>query len=184
MTSVQASIATADIADWVTVAAYSLAALLCDRSARRAALLTELREQAFWRYASALLLFLGINELIDLQTLLTSAGRSHAKANGWYEERRMVQLIFVLILAVGAIIGGIVSLWLTRGSDVAVRLALAGFVFIGLFVFLRAVSFHHVDEWLGRGAPFFNWGSLQEIAGILIVASAAILYRHNRRSIS
>lgn len=62
-------------------------------------------------------------------------------------------------------------------THVAVRMALAGFVFIGLFVLSRAASFHHLHEILGRGAPEFNWGSLQEMAGILLVTAAAALYK-------
>ena len=45
---------------------------------------------------------------------------------------------------------------------------------------MRAASFHHLDELLGRGMPEFNWGSIQEMAGILIVAAAAALYVRTR----
>jgi len=62
-----------------------------------------------------------------------------------------------------------------------VRLALVGLVFLGLFVLVRAASFHHLDELLGRGSPDFNWGSIQEMAGIVIVAAAALLYSRKRR---
>ena len=177
----QSSIGHADMADWVTVAAYLLAALLSARAARHAGLRRQARESMFWRIAAALLVFLGINELLDLQTLLTSIGRAHAKANGWYGEHRGVQYVFVMALGVAAVFAGIAMLWLTRRTHAAVRLALAGLVFIGLFVLLRAARFHHLDEILGRGAPEFNWGSLQEMAGILIVASAATLYTRKRR---
>jgi hypothetical protein len=122
------------------------------------------------------MVLLGINELLDLQTLLTLAGRAHAKANGWYPEHRRVQLFFVVGLAAVALTAGMAMLWLIRRAPAAVRLALAGLIFIGLFVLLRAASFHHMDRYLGYGFASFNWGSVQEMAGILIVAVAAILY--------
>jgi hypothetical protein len=177
----RSSIGRADMADWVTVAAYLLAALLSVRAARQAWLRREPRDRTFWRIAAALLVFLGINELLDLQTLLTSIGRAHAKANGWYGEHRGVQFAFVVALGLAAVFAGMALLRLTRRTHFAVRLGLAGLVFIGLFVLLRAASFHHLDVILGRGAPAFNWGSLQEMAGILVVAAAAALYTRKPR---
>ena len=177
----RSSIGRADMADWVTVTAYLLAALLSARAARNAWLRREERDRLFWRIAAVLLVFLGINELLDLQTLLTSIGRAHAKANGWYGEHRHVQQVFVMALGLAAVCAGIALLWLTRRTHFAVRLAFAGLVFIGLFVLLRAASFHHLDQILGRGVPAFNWGSLQEMAGILVVAGAAALYARKPR---
>jgi len=127
-----------------------------------------------------LLVLLGINELLDLQTLLTSVGRAYAKANGWYGQHRKVQYEFVVGLAIAAALSGIAMLWFTRRLHATVRIALVGLVFIGLFVLLRAASFHHLDDILGRGFPVFNWGSIQEMAGILIVAAAALLYSRKR----
>ena len=78
-------------------------------------------------------------------------------------------------------------LWLTRNTHIAMRMALSGLAFIGLFVLFRAASFHHFDEFLGRGNPAFNLGTTQEMLGILIVASSAAFYacangRKNNRS--
>lgn len=172
----QSAIEAADMADWVTVAAYLAAAGLSARAAGHARTEEAPREIAFWRLTALLLVFLGINELLDLQTLLTSAGRAYAKEEGWYEQRRAVQLVFVVVLAAVAAIVGAATLWLTRRTHFTVRLALIGLVFIGLFVLLRAASFHHLNDILGRGPPDFNLGSVQEMAGIVVVAAAAWLY--------
>ena len=180
----QSSIRQADAADWVTVAAYLVAAMLAARAAGYAKLGQQGRDGVFWLITAVLLVLLGINELLDLQTLLTSVGRAHAKVNGWYGEHRRVQYLFVVALGVVAVVAGGVMLWLTRRTHAALRLALAGLVFIGVFVLLRAASFHHLDELLGRGPPSFRWGSMQEMAGILMVAAAAWLYtRKSRRGV-
>lgn len=71
--------------------------------------------------------------------------------------------------------------WLTRRTDNTVRMALAGLALIGLFILFRVASFHHFDEILGRGNPVFNLGSIQEMAGILIVASSSALYTSGNR---
>lgn len=172
----QASIAHADMADWVTVAAYLLGAGLSARASRHARLQRLSHETWFWRLTAALLLFLAINELLDLQTLLTIIGRAHAKAHGWYPQHRRIQYIFVVALAFGAFVSGAMILWLTRQMHASIRLALGGLLFIGLFILLRAASFHHLDDILGRGATEFPLGSIQEMAGILIVAAAALMY--------
>lgn len=177
----QSSIAHPDMADWITVLAYLLAAILAARAATHARLRREVRERVFWRITAVLLVFLGINELFDLQTLLAMVARAHAKANGWYPEHRKIQYMFIVGLGVTALFAGVAMLWLTRRAHVAVQIALAGLLFIGLFVLVRAASFHHVDEILVRGSPQFNWGAIQEMAGIVLVAGAAAFYTRRRQ---
>ncbi len=129
-----------------------------------------------------MLILLAVNELLDLQTLLTSISRAHAQANGWYEWRRTVQYGFVLALGGATLLAGIALLRLLKQMHATVGLALAGFLSIGLFVLARAASFHHLDEVLGSGPAVFRVGSMQEMAGILVVAVAAALYIRTRRS--
>jgi hypothetical protein len=176
----RASIGNADLADWVTVATYLLAAILCAQAARRAAQLGAVRERTFWLITALALVLLGINELLDLQTWLTVAARSHARAHDWYEHRRAVQYAFITALAGAAGLAGAAMLWCTRRTPFAVRLAQLGLTFIVAFVLLRAASFHHVDLILGRGPAGVTTGSLQEIAGIFVVAAAALLYHRGR----
>jgi hypothetical protein len=164
------------LADWVTVGAYLIAASLSAQAAGQAALRHEEHESIFWRVTAVLLVMLGINELLDLQTLLTTLGRAYAQTNGWYEERRSVQYAFVAGLGAGGVFATVGLLWLSRRKHIAVRMALIGLISIGLFILLRAASFHHFDALLGSGAPAFNWGSVQEVLGILIVAAGAALY--------
>lgn len=172
----QSSIAQADGSDWVTVAAYLIAAVISVRAAGHAKRVRQPRDAIFWRSSAVLLVLLGINELLDLQTLLTSLGRAHAETNGWYGERRRVQYAFVLALGVAAVFATIAMLWLTKRAHSSIRMALTGFGIIGLFILLRAASFNHLDDLLGGGAPQFNWGSVQEMVGILIAAFAAAIY--------
>lgn len=171
-----ATIARPDFADWVTVAAYLIAAMLAARAARHAALRPNTHERLFWRIASFGLVILGINELLDLQTLLTVIARAHAKSYGWYDGRLIVQEEFVIGLIAATLVGGIALFALTRRMHGAVRIALAGFAFIGVFVLFRAASIHHLDRLFGLGPAFFNVGSMQEMAGILVVMAAAWFY--------
>ncbi len=168
------------MADWATVTAYLFAAALSARAAARAKLGRDKRGRLFWHILAGLMVFLGINELLDLQTLLTIAGREYAKSAGWYGAHRAVQYIFVLGLTGFTGATGLATIWLTRCADFTVHMALSGLVFIGLFVLLRASSFHHLDELIGRETADVNWGSMPEVTGIAIIAWAASLYPRRR----
>jgi len=176
----RASLADASASDWITVAAYLATAVLAVQAMRTAAGIGDKRERLFWSLTAALLVFLGVNELFDLQTVLTALGKAWALQQGWYEDRRLYQFEFILALAVLALLGGVAALWLTRRTHHAIRWALLGLLFIGVFVLVRAASFHHVDELLGMGPAAFNWGSVQEMLGIVIVGWAAGAYRRGR----
>lgn len=180
----RASLADASASDWITVVAYLLAAVIAVQASRTAWLRREKRDRLFWSMTAVLLAFLGVNELFDLQTVLTAVGKSWALEGGWYEDRRLYQLEFMIALTFAALLAGLGALWLTRGAHGAMRLALLGLVFIGTFVLIRAASFHHVDALLGMGPAAFNWGSVQEMLGIVIVGWAARAYsrRNPRRS--
>jgi amino acid transporter len=174
------AIAKADFADWITVAAYGAAAVVCILAWRRASR-GETRQGSaidarFWAVSAIALIALGINELLDLQTLLTAIGKAHAQANGWYEDRRPVQYAFIVGLAVASLIAVAAMFYWGRKTSAAIRFALAGFILIGVFIVFRAASFHHLDQWLGSGFQAFNLGSVQEVAGIVIIAAAALFY--------
>jgi predicted outer membrane lipoprotein len=176
-----ATISEPDLADWITVMGYLLAAALAVRAASRAKLMRERQEAWFWGAAAVALCLLSVNELLDMQTLLTIVVRDHAKAHGWYGAHRNLQHAFVVGLLLASALGAIAMLWVARRAKAMVRLALVGFIFICAFIVLRAASFHHADEILGSGLRSFNLGSIQEAIGILIVAFAAIKYPHLRR---
>src|SRR5205085_8940882 len=53
------------------------------------------QERRAWYSISSLFLALGINKQLDLQSALTELGKIIAHAQGWYEQRRLIQLVFV-----------------------------------------------------------------------------------------
>ncbi|WP_228242925.1 hypothetical protein [Porphyrobacter sp. GA68] len=171
------NLAGADFADWFTVAAYGLAIAAAMVAARGARAHERTQDGLFWHFVALALGFLAANELLDLQTLLTALGKQAALNEGWYDQRRVVQMWFILALLIGALLGGAAIVWLTRRSQAAIRLAIGGLAFIAVFVLVRAASFHHTDEWLGRDLSLIDYGTAQEVTGIALVAFAAVLYR-------
>lgn len=161
----------ASLGGWVTVMAYATAAILCWRTSLR---VQQTRERTVWLVLCASLVALGLNKQLDLQTALTEAGRIVLRAVGGYEQRRVVQAVFVVVLAAASL--GFTA-WLARRAGAApkaTKIALGGFLLLVLFVGIRASSFHHVDRLIGldfRGLRL-NW--LLELGGIGTLALGAI----------
>ena len=153
---------------WFTVLAYFGAAYLCWRAAGNSAHRRKVRW--FWNGLAVLLILLGINKQLDLQTELTFIGRDFAKATGWYEDRRIVQTIFILLIAFGGTLFTAALFWIYRFELRRLWPALAGFGFLTGFIVIRAASFHHVDQFLhfAPGGLKMNW--ILELGGIAAIA--------------
>ena len=72
---------------WFVVAGYLTAAFL----AFRAASATAGRERGFWVATAIVMVLLGINKQLDLQSDLTDLARTAAHSEGWYVWRRDVR---------------------------------------------------------------------------------------------
>jgi len=158
---------------WTIVASYFLGAAAtfwAGRSAKR-------RDRIFWLGTSVLLVVLGLNKELDLQTLLTTEGRAIAQYGGWYEQRRAVQGLFLLALAVIGFLGVIVLARWLRKSPMQVKAASVGIVLLFLFVAMRAGSFHHLDKWVTLNVAGVPGGRWFELAGILVIGLSAVAYR-------
>ncbi|MBY9064657.1 hypothetical protein K7957_17100 [Sphingomonas yunnanensis] len=167
---------------WITVLAYAGAALLCAAAQRRDR--DGPAPRFFWLAVTLLLVLLGINKQLDLQSLLTQVMRDRAKSHGWYEQRREYQALFIsAIAAIGALLSAALP-YVMRRQPGARNIALAGLVFLYCFILVRASSFHHVDWALSQTIFCVRLNWMIEIGGIVIVAAGAILAlrrAHRRR---
>ena len=85
---------------WATVLVYLATAALAFLASRAAfPQPTARQERVFWVLVLLLLTGLAVNKQLDLQSALTAAGRCLARAQGWYGQRRLVQMGFLLGLA-------------------------------------------------------------------------------------
>ncbi len=156
---------------WLTVVLFALVAVLALAVLRRRG---GAGARGFWIVIAATMAFLAVNKQLDLQSALTAAGRCIALAQGWYDDRRPVQIAFVAALLAAAP----VVLWLAarmlRGRLRAHGVALVGLVFVCAFVLVRAIGFHGTDalidlRWHGVR---MNW--VLEWTGPLLIAANAL----------
>lgn len=170
-------------AGWVTVAAYLVAAAL---AFRMAALPTRppqrLPERVFWLLAGLGLTFLAANKQLDLQSLMTATGRCAARMQGWYGDRRSVQVAVILGLVAAAGLVGLLTLALLWRSLGRTLPAILGLVAITAFVMVRAVGFHHVDALIGMrlGGLRLNW--VFELGAIALFCAGALWAARDRAS--
>jgi hypothetical protein len=162
---------------WFTVAAYLAASIACAWAARMEIALARSGSRAaaaFWWLFAGLLVLLGVNKQLDLQSLVTVVGRRVALAQGWYEHRRIYQAIFIGGVALlGIAVLGAFG-WYARGVLRRSKLAVAGAAFLVTFVIVRASSFHQVDRLLGLRLGGLKWNWILELSGIVCVGIAAV----------
>ena len=164
---------------WLTVVVYLAAAFAAAAAARSmpGPDPRTRRERVFWWGAAAILLVLGVNKQLDLQSLMTMIARCHAQLSGWYDVRRVVQEAFIYLIAAGAVVAlGLMAL-LLRGILGRIWPGLVGLGFVCLFVVVRAASFHHVDVLLGSTAAGIKLNWLLELPGPTLVALVALRRR-------
>ena len=96
-------------------------------------------------------------------------------SEGWYENRRIVQVGFIASLIIAAL-GMLVWLFFAV-SDLCteIRWAALGIVALAAFVVMRAASFHYMDIWIHAkwlGAQM-NW--IMELGGIACIGVPAYI---------
>jgi len=162
---------------WLTVVAYFAAAVCCwlaGRSDQRAHPHSGYASQPrLWFGLTVLLTLLGINKQLDLQTWFTLALKSVARAQGWYDERRVFQALFIVAIAALGVAGLAVLCVRVRASLRQTFMALVGAAFLTCFVVIRAASFHHVDQMLGFSLGGFKLNWVLELGGIFCIGQSA-----------
>lgn len=166
---------------WIIVATYAIGFVLALAARSRT---RDARERRFWLLAATVLLLLGLNKQLDLQTDIAAWMRTLAQSDGWYTARRNLQLLVFAGLAVVAVLAVVALRRLTARARPAVRVAQAGLVILAGFVLIRAASFQHVDRALRVNLAGIRVHSWLELAGIAVIAAgaaAALVQRRTRR---
>ncbi len=174
------------IMGWLTVLAYFVCALKgmqVYRSNSRIFNPPAKRQIHLWLGITLIMIALGINKQLDLQSFFTASARYFAWQQGWYERRQVFQEFFIITIGILGVCGMSALIALYHNVIRLHALAIIGLCSLGVFVLIRASSFHNVDaflgaQWLGIKA---NWGF--ELTGIALVYINARQLLRKRRPI-
>ncbi len=114
----------------------------------------------YWLLTALLLAVLGVGRSSALGDLISDIGREQARAGGWYDTRRTVQLVVVVGVAVVWVAGvalAILRIPPRRRRYLPHVIAVSGIV---AFAAIRLVSLHQIDSVLYR----------TDVGGIRVVA--------------
>jgi predicted histidine transporter YuiF (NhaC family) len=136
---------------------------------------------AVWLVVAVVMLLLGINKQLDLQTWFLQTMRRKAFEGGWYGERRRYQADFIGVTLLVATMAAAVLAYVLRRVLRRIVVTIVGLAMLVLFVTIRAISFHYVDYVLRMGGRLGVNVTL-ELAGILLIAASALVWlRGDRR---
>jgi hypothetical protein len=163
---------------WLTVLAYFVTAFLCLLCARKINKSAKnpskyLSHHWWWYFLAIMMLLLGINKQLDLQSWLTITGKEIAQVQGWYEQRRQVQALFIACIVSIFICSSVVISQIIEFPQPINWLSVLGFLFLGSFVVIRAVSFHGIDYFLGFSLVGLKMNWLLELTGIGAICLSA-----------
>jgi hypothetical protein len=166
------------LAGWLTVAAYLAAGAAGWSAGRASPRQTDLRRpdrcRICWYILALLMISLGINKQLDLQSAATQTGRWIVREMHWMTSKRTLQTAFVYTV-VGSTAMACLALAIWNRADLGrMGLAMVGLAAVISFVAIRAASFHRVDHLLGvrLAGLAINW--ILELSGVILILINAL----------
>ena len=161
----------------IFMTSYGVTALLILYAAREATS----RERWYWRICGALFLFQLLNTNLDLHALIETTGRCLANAQGWYENRREIQFLFVMGVAfLIALILIVVLVVFFRSILENILLTLGVSIALG-FTIIKGINYHDLEQYYGIRVGPFHIADFIEFSGIVLANFAALIRFHQNR---
>jgi hypothetical protein len=157
------------VSGWVLTALYALAVAGCLMSLTGPGASPHLRHRLFWAAAAAVLLVLGLNVQLDLQTLLRRSMRCVSHLQLWYDDRQPVKEAVVILAGVTGVLALALAAWMLRGSMRRFALPLAGLALVCAYVVARAVYFTDMDYRLGHNPKRRLAVALTQPTGLILL---------------
>lgn len=152
---------------WITVLFYLIAVVQCGFKA--ISLKNHGENYHFWLYLAVFLFLLCINKQLDLQSWLTQTVKDSALAHGWYEHRRPLQTVFIVILGLAMMFTLTALRIFLANSWQEHKLVWVGIVLLSTFILMRAASFHHLDLFINHRILGLRVNVILEIGAILLI---------------
>lgn len=130
---------------------------------------TEGSDHYFWLVIGVFLLLLCINKQLDFQTVFESSMKDLAKSHGWYEQRRMMQTVFIAILSMSLLAALLVLRNVLANACRQHKAVCLGVFLLCVFIVLRAAAFNHLSFLNTSTFWGFNAHSLLELPAICVM---------------
>jgi hypothetical protein len=163
------------VVGWTTFALYLLASAGCLRCGlTNGDFKNHSAVRQMWRVQAGVLLFLGLNKQLDLQTPLIQFGKRLALSLGWHEYRGVIEIAFFAGLV--AVIGLLVVKHSKAARSFARKhpLTASGDVLVGAYILIRTIYMDHLGEMMGFDLDKVPGLWSVEILGLVLVISGAI----------
>jgi hypothetical protein len=127
-------------------------------------------ESVLWNMISASLVVLAFNKLFE--SAITEFVRVYAVEHGWYSERRVVQVEFIVVVMMTCLLAAGVALFLARHAPVATQLASIGIVLLIALALVRDASLHEIDYLISQWVFGLKLNWILELGGLVLVLLA------------
>jgi hypothetical protein len=162
---------------WVVAVVYVIGAVFC----AQAGLVTQQhgrarsdKQQPWWGLA-VVLLFLGLNKWLNLQTWLINLGSAVSQSEGWSQYGHAVRVGFVVLFTLAVLTATIACLvkwgWFFKQQP----LVGTGVALLFLFIVVRAATINHIDDLLHVNLHDDYWGWILELLATTCFAWSATL---------
>ncbi|MCU1501014.1 MAG: hypothetical protein JWM12_368 [Ilumatobacteraceae bacterium] len=177
------------VGGYVVTAGFAARAFLTARRGQQSLVGVDRREwrnqrvlARLWLAIATVLLALGLNKQLDLQTWMLQTLRRKAYEGGWYDDRRTYQTDFIgAVLVLGSAVTCLLAYSLRHVLG-RVLLTVAGMSTLVLFVVVRAASFHYVDRVLALGGRV-RINVILELGGIVLVVVSTLIWQGTERAL-
>ena len=136
-----------------------------------------------WWIITILFFLIGINSIFNFHIHLSELFREYAHIEGWYEDRRSFQMLFLAVIISFGIITDLALQSKLKEISLNNRMVIYGTAFLGSIFLFDIISFHPVDSLFNSYIFGCKIRLILELAGIIWVAVSLVL-KINQRSIS
>jgi hypothetical protein len=159
---------------WLTVYAYYGAAGICLFAAGVAHYRKIGPDRSFWEIMFAYMAFLGACKQFNLPSALTEIGKLLANSEGWINNRRIVQVIFMGVFGIAIVFGATFTLRRIKHYFLRkFKLTLLFSLYLFVFIALRAISLHQYEEFLDYTVFGLRFNTIGELGGIYAICLLA-----------
>ena len=148
------------ISGWMITLAYLVAGFISIKTHRQKNE-DEVEVQKVWLFLGIILICLGLNKQLDLQTIITDVGRWGATRLNLMEQRHLFKRVFILCLFISLVFFTYYLRIPLKMFMQKYRVVGFGCILIVTFVFCRALSFHifsiPFNEFLAKYEVYIGW---------------------------